>query len=300
MGALRAHLRPYAPAYRIIQRYYRWGVRLYQAATDPRDRARLLLFWLCLLRRDLVRGVTGRVWPEDRAITLYGAHFVVDLAPTEIFTIEEIYRDRCYDVCPDFIARPGWTVVDIGANVGMFSLLNARRGAVVYAFEPNPPCVRRLRDALTRNRLDGRVMCVQVAIGAHEGQGALVLAQDTTTMGRVRALQSEAAWAPPRTQTYRTPPPVERPVHIMTLDQALAERPLHRIDLLKIDTEGGERDVLRGAAETLALTAHVIVECHTAHLERDVHAALDTSGFTLAHRDPHPRIAGIATLFYRR
>ncbi len=121
MGALRAHLRPYAPAYRIIRRYYRWGVRLYRAATDPRDRARLLLFWLCLLRRDLVRGVTGRAWPEDRAITLYGAHFVVDLAPTEIFTSEEIYRDRCYDACPDFIARPGWTVVDIGANVDMFS-----------------------------------------------------------------------------------------------------------------------------------------------------------------------------------
>ena len=63
---------------------------------------------------------------------------------------------------PGFVPRRGWRVLDIGANVGVFSVLSATRGAHVVAFEPDPETFA----FLERNAAGYDVKCHQAAIAA--------------------------------------------------------------------------------------------------------------------------------------
>src|SRR3954454_10802730 len=54
-----------------------------------------------------------------------------------------------YDV-PGYVVEPGWRVIDIGANVGMFAMLAAIRGAKLVCYEPNPAAARALRHNTAR------------------------------------------------------------------------------------------------------------------------------------------------------
>lgn len=60
---------------------------------------------------------------------------------------------------------------DIGANIGFYTLLAARRGARVYAFEPHPKAAAVLRRNLARNNL--RATVNQVALGDRDGSALL-------------------------------------------------------------------------------------------------------------------------------
>jgi len=69
------------------------------------------------------------------------------------------------------IIGPGGVFFDIGANVGFFSLLAAKCGAVVHAFEPEPMNLARLRANLRLNPdLSGKVKIWPVALGAESGE----------------------------------------------------------------------------------------------------------------------------------
>jgi Met-10+ like-protein len=92
----------------------------------------------------------ARIMPFDTytwntKVRLRGARYVVGVRTSEIYVVDEVYGERMYDRLPAYVPRAGWTVVDVGANVGVFTVHAARKGAIVYAFEPNPACFARLR-----------------------------------------------------------------------------------------------------------------------------------------------------------
>src|SRR4051812_50045551 len=96
--------------------------------------------------------------------------------------------------------RPGTTAVDIGANVGMFTVPLAARAERVLALEPAPANVERLEDNLRRNALEN-VTVRPVAAGERAGKLVLRLGNDsmfhsTTGVGEGRstgdALEVEA------------------------------------------------------------------------------------------------------------
>lgn len=217
---------------------------LYLAADDPRERA------------DLVRFAFGHVLTRrfsggDAVVYLNGTAHVVGRDTEEIYILNEIYVDRHYDRRPDFIPQPGWTVVDIGAHVGVFAARQARRGAHVYAFEPNPDCYRRLRRTIAANGLDHKVHTFPVAVGAAAGTGTMKVPAGWTQSGKVVVGASSDA-APS--------------VAIIALDDIIPTLDISRIDLLKIDVEGAEVEVLRGATQTLPMVARVVLEYHTLDL----------------------------------
>src|SRR5205085_10427341 len=126
--------------------------------------------WVFVTHRLVPRRFLGFL-RGDATLRVQGATYSVGLESDEVSIFTEIYQGHVYDRVPDFIPRPGWTVVDVGANVGLFAVQQARRGARVLAFEPNPDCYRRLSKTIAANGLGGTVRAFNVAVGAEPPVG---------------------------------------------------------------------------------------------------------------------------------
>jgi FkbM family methyltransferase len=145
------------------------------------------------------------------------------------------------------------TVVDIGANVGQFSLLvrGLHPGARIFAFEP-------LADAATRFRRlfdgDGGVTLHQAAVAPARGTATMHVsaAADSSSLLPIGARQSELF---PGTEEVGT-----AEVEAGPLDAFVAAHDIVAPALLKIDVQGFELEVLRGAQSLLDRFAHVYVE----------------------------------------
>ena len=141
----------------------------------------------------------------------------------------------------DHALQPGMTFLDAGANDGIYTVFAAKRvgnEGTVWAFEPSARELSRLRHNLELNHLAARVFPLALAdcsgqaelsVGAYEHAGH-------NTLG---------AFA------YQTELEGKAPVEVRRLDEVLNENPLARLDLMKIDVEGAELRLLRGALETL-------------------------------------------------
>ena len=130
----------------------------------------------------------------------------------------------------------GWTCLDVGANVGAVALALAKYAGPegnIYAFEPGPPNQQRLRRNLALNpTLARRTEVLECGVGDRPGE--LWWAEEPGNPGN--ALLSEEG-------THKIP--------VITLDAFLRERPLDRVDFVKIDVEGMELQVMHGARELL-------------------------------------------------
>lgn len=144
--------------------------------------------------------------------------------------------------------RPGDCFVDCGANIGFYTLRAAQRvgsGGTVVAIEPHPETFTALSSHAAHNKLSN-IRRVRAALGARSGLSVPlsspkgVLGQTTTAPATVSGF-GNAGEAPGR-----------------TLDDVCASHSSIRV--LKIDVEGAEADVLRGAPSTLAKTDMVIIE----------------------------------------
>lgn len=123
------------------------------------------------------------------------------------------------------------TFVDIGANVGLYTLNAARflgPAGRILAVEPGPEAARRLRFNLSLNRTDAAITHADCAIGAEEGVMGLYL--DDSNLGGSSLVRDHGGKS--------------TPVRVRPLIGVLAEVGITRIDLLKIDIEGAEDKAL--------------------------------------------------------
>lgn len=146
------------------------------------------------------------------------------------------------------------TVLDVGANTGQFAsaIASVLPDAMVYAFEPLPDCYEALEHRM--KRLGSRCKTFQLAIG--EADGPVMFH---------RSGFSESSSVLPMSELHKRAfpwtaeiSPVQ--VDMRRLDTAVSRLPLIPDVLLKIDVQGYENHVLRGASETLAQVKYVITE----------------------------------------
>lgn len=134
--------------------------------------------------------------------------------------------------------RPGMTVLDIGAHHGLYTLLasrRVRRAGRVLAFEPSSRERQRLERHLRLNR-SKNVQVLPYALGARQGSADFYLVE-----GQLDFCNS--------LRIPEVPEPLQRTrVELRTLDSFLDELSLPVIDFVKLDVEGGERDVFVGAS----------------------------------------------------
>jgi FkbM family methyltransferase len=163
------------------------------------------------------------------------------------------WNGRYDDDDVDFLAacfEPGSTFVDIGANVGLICLQVANAVAApggggqapsarrIVAVEPMPVNHQHLRASIeaTPHRSGVSITAVQVALG--EAEGTIELAGESR--GSSNAGLPAAGFAGATVDVRAT-----------TLDQLLVEQSIDDVRLIKVDTEGAEVQVLRGARTCL-------------------------------------------------
>lgn len=205
---------------------------------------------------------------SDRRVTVTtpdGLELEMDLH-TAFDPLAAVLGDRDYMLLPGFLPQPGQTVMDAGANVGVYSTYAARlvgpTGSVT-AFEPHPGNCAVLRENARRNGLTW-LRVEEAALDEKAGEGELFVHDRAINHSLVR----------------RTGRSVR--VRVTTIDEAAGASGLERLDLLKIDTEGNVTGILRGARETLRrLRPRIAFEFEDCDSASGVEAVLAEAGYTL-------------------
>ena len=137
---------------------------------------------------------------------------------------------------PNQQVQPGSVVVDVGGHVGVFTHFALKRGAAkVIAFEPQPTNAACFKRNL-KNEIDsGRVILIEKGLWSSGGVLKLYTGGKNSGMASMVLKDSESY--------------VEVPV--VTLDQIVDELKLERVDYIKMDIEGAEREALAGSVKTM-------------------------------------------------
>jgi FkbM family methyltransferase len=134
----------------------------------------------------------------------------------------------------------GMVMFDVGAYVGQFSLVASRacKGQItILAFEPTPQVFEQLQENIEANNCKG-VKCIQAALSDKPGQAKFYIYPESHDQNSLRPLASRDARS------------VD--VTVETIDSICEQQNLTRLDFVKIDVEGNELGVLKGAVQTLA------------------------------------------------
>jgi FkbM family methyltransferase len=158
------------------------------------------------------------------------------------------------------LLKPGDTAIDVGAHIGFFTMHMAaavRSTGRVYAFEPIDANADLLERSIIENDFTDRVFFRRVAVGATSGTAVVTFATETLNSGGAYLLRPG------------TPPlagNVARKVPLVALDDLDLRRPVR---VVKLDVEGAEPQVIRGAIRLLQADRPVILsELHPTQLKR--------------------------------
>lgn len=196
-----------------------------------------------------------------------------------LFLFHEIWIRKAYSR-NGFDVHEGDTVVDIGANIGVFAIHAAQtaRAVTVHAFEPHPGISDQLESNVRRSGLSN-VFVHRCAVGAITGSRNFV---DTGNWLTCRIDDAASG----------------TPVSCLSLDDAFKNANVARCNLLKLDCEGAEWEILRGASDAaLACVARIVGEFHFAPGTPDAAASfrtlLETRGFEVAFTEVSGSDCGI-------
>lgn len=238
--------------------------------------SRLALLARRVARRALRGPVDTRIWGQR-------LRFFPDRSVSEA---RILFLPRSWDraerrLLGEWAAAPGFTFVDVGANVGGYSFWVLSRlgdSGRIVAVEPNPPLARQLRYNVRVNGAGDRVRVVEAAVGAERGAGRLAVGSRNSGENRLvgageasvddggasaggggASVGSRDAAGPG--DAARRPETV--PVTVLTLADVVAQAGIDRIDCLKVDVEGREAAVIQpylSAAPRAKWPKYLIVE----------------------------------------
>ena len=245
-----------------------------------------ILELLARVRRpmDMIRLFLSNRLPKDGLMRLRRKSLVFRIrSRMDAWSVKEAVIDRFYERKGMRIADD-WTVVDIGAAIGEFTVAAAcrARAGMVYAFEPNQESVRILRENLDLNHLRN-VLVNQCGVWGTEAQ---LLSLE---MGNAEPLQAiSVETAPENCEDGLS-------FDVITLAQVVEDVVQGDVDLLKLDCEGAEYAILEATGPaTFKRIRRISMEYHDLDTQRNhrlLKSLLEKQGYKVkraanwVHRD---------------
>ena len=193
------------------------------------------------------------------------------------------------------LCKTSTTVLDVGAHIGLYALLASvdRPDTTTVAFEPVERNLRYLRGNVARNATRGLTV-EPAAVGDRDGTIVLYIPQTTRLPATASVLENAGDEIVPTE------------VPIISIDEYVRSSGLESVDLIKIDVEGAESAVLRGAAQVIRDHRPAII-CEILHGVADTDAATtmfedtDYRFFLLTDDElvEHERLVGDPSYFYK-
>ena len=227
-------------------------------------------------------GLPGML-PSEVQLRKNGWRFSVRSA-LDLWVIKETCIDNGYLEQKSF--DPAWSVIDVGAGLGDFTVLAASAcpDGQVHAYEPHEASHKLLQDNLALNNLDG-VRCFREAAGI-AGQKPEPISRDSepiSTPFRETDSDSSVPW--------------------VSLGQMVARLSGHECDLLKIDCEGCEFELLHNAnSDSLMKVRRITMEAHDGYFgysTDELVAYLTGCGFTVS-LEPNPVHSYLSHIYAER
>lgn len=194
----------------------------------------------------------GRTWGKGMRTTIplaSGARLAVDPSNLDVFTnvvANGGWWDRGVTVALCSAIRDGDVVYDIGANAGAITMEVAGRfrdRIKLFAFEPIPSHTQQIAVSVELNDLGDTVKVYEALLGEESGTATLYVPSHSIHASMV-AREADAE-------------KLERPIH--RLDDLVARGELPAPDVIKIDVEGAELSVFKGALQTFKARPPVIL-----------------------------------------
>lgn len=142
--------------------------------------------------------------------------------------LKELYMDRVYD--PYLLNKKDLVILDIGANVGLFSFYAHPYAKKIYALEPSKSHVEVMKAMLESNGIEDKVEVVPVALSINTGTARFYTRPDNVTMNSL----SSAATGDKEFEDVET----------VSFDELFKRLNLDWVDFVKLDIEGSECEVI--------------------------------------------------------
>lgn len=177
----------------------------------------------------------------------------------------QIFGLNVYD--PYGFIKKGDTVIDIGANVGVFSVFAREHGAKVISYEPSSANVARLLEHKAVNGGD-QFMVLQKGVWNKEGILKLYLTGLSTSHHFVNE------YAVGTTGHYEEVP-------VVSFETVLKENRLDLVDFVKIDVEGCEFDIVKDLSrDVIRKVKHYSIECENQEVRAKIEKILKNAGYS--------------------
>lgn len=175
------------------------------------------------------------------------------------------------------LLQPGITFYDVGCGPGFFSLLAARRGCHVFAFEADERILEKARRHAAWNQLEPRIRFVHSAVYSYSG--TICIRPATHDRGHGNA----------QVQPGDTEGDTTQVIPCTTLDDFAAGHPAP--DVVKVDVEGAESEVLKGAERIFRSCCPVLLcEVHDAEQRRAVEGWLGERDYDWRWLEPDEQL----------
>lgn len=201
----------------------------------------------------VLKVIYGDTWYEFVTRTEAG----YDVTVTDEIVIREMFVENVYQVFPGDLQDTG-VVVDIGGNIGAFSIFVAANGAkTVHAFEPDTLNFGVLQQNIAANAMEGVIHPHNVGVSREGGTFELRQGQGASFIVGAKKIRGDAA--------HRLPSAKTELVKTISLASVFADSGIPYCDVLKMDCEGSEYNIMDGATcDVLNKATYIVMEFHPA------------------------------------